>query len=201
MRWQWAPIIALLLISGLLLAGCGRKRAVRPPAGKAPAEQQAQEQRKEEEAGPPRTPTSVKVEKPTVKVADPKGQWTFTAEAQTMTAASAEGPYTMRQATGVYERKGQPPVHMKADQIIVDKGAKRVTLIGSVRLSTPTMQVEGPRIEYNLDTQQVRAGGPTKMTYSRTAVGRTAGNRESGIENRGQRVTARRPLPGGLRGT
>jgi LPS export ABC transporter protein LptC len=195
MRRYWAPVIALLLISGPLLAGCGRKRVVRPPVGEAPTERKVQEQRKEEEAGPPRTPTSVKVEQPRLKVVDPKGQWTFAAQAQTMTAASPEGPYTMRQATGVYERKGQPPVHMRADQIIVDKGAKRVTLIGSVRLSTPTMQVEGPRIEYNLDTQQVRAEGPTKMTYSRTAVARTAENRESRVESDGQ---GRRLLAAGL---
>ncbi len=173
MRRQWVTIIVLVLVSGLLVSGCVRKAAVAPPPPKPAApEQQVQQQRQEEEAGPPRVPSSMKVEKPKVKVADPKGRWTFEAQAETMTAASANGPYTMRRATGRYERKGQPPVTMRADQIVVDQGTRHATLTGSVHLESPTMQVDAPRVVYDLDTQQVHATGPTKGVYARPPVAR-----------------------------
>ncbi len=114
----------------------------------------------------PSQPISTQMQAPTVKVVDPKGKWTFEAHSKTGTLESKDGPYSMKQADAKYQEKGQPPVFMHADQIEVDRGAQRVTLIGAVKIRSQIAVVEGERITYDLKTGKVKATAPTKWTLT-----------------------------------
>jgi len=138
-----------LAILALFVAGCGRSSGKPAPEEVTPA-----------------APVATRLQSPTVKVDDPQGRWSFAARSKTMTAASEEGPFAMVEATGHYESAGQPSVRMQADRIEVDKGAQRLTLIGSVTISTPALRVEGERLSYDLSTGKVRAIEPTKWTFT-----------------------------------
>ena len=146
-------LLAMAALGCLLPGGCARRPA-REPAPAAPA-----------------APTSTRMRSPSVRVADPAGKWTFSARAESMSATSQQGPYTLSGATGSYQPSGQPPVHMRANHIVVDEGAQRVTLQGGVEIRTPAVVMRGERVSYDLRTGKVRASGPTKWTFTGSPLG------------------------------
>jgi|WetSurMetagenome_2_1015567.scaffolds.fasta_scaffold361829_2 lipopolysaccharide assembly outer membrane protein LptD (OstA) len=116
-------------------------------------------------------PTAMKMETATVKLADPKGRWTFTAKAKETELAAQDGPYHLKGATGRYEQTGKEPVLMSADRVDVDKKAEQVHLAGSVRVTMGAMMMESDEFDYNLRTGKVVARGQPKLTLTRDATG------------------------------
>jgi lipopolysaccharide export system protein LptA len=136
---------AILLFA---LSGCGRHAAPK------------------EEKKTSLAPTSFRTQGSEVKISDPKGEWTFTAQTKEMDAASKDGPYLMTQANAIYHKIGQPTVKMRADRIELDQRLERVVLTGAVRLQTQAMMVEGERFQYDLKTGKVVATGRTKWSIT-----------------------------------
>lgn len=132
-------------------AGCGRPNLPKP---------------RPEESEAPAAPLSTRMESPTIKVSDPQGRWTFEAHAKTGEAAGQEGPFQLSEATGEYRQRGQPPVLMAADRVLVDKQAERVELQGAVRIERAGILVEGEHVAYDLKAGKVIASAGTKCTLT-----------------------------------
>jgi LPS export ABC transporter protein LptC len=147
MRTHWW--MAILTLALLALAGCGRPRVpVRP----------------QPEAKPPETPVATTMQNSTVKIADPKGAWTFEAVSKTLEAPHEDGPYHLTKVTGQFQQVGRPPVDMRADRMTLDRQAERIELEGAVRIAREGVMVEGERLNYDLKTGKVLSDTPTKTT-------------------------------------
>ena len=138
------------------LTGCGRGDKAKESGQKGPGQT---------------SPSAMRMETATVKVADPQGRWTFTAKAKETELAGQDGPYHMKGATGRYEQTGKDPVLMSADRVDVDKQAEQVHLAGSVRVTMGAMVMESDEFDYNLRTGKVVARGQPKLTLTRAPQG------------------------------
>jgi hypothetical protein len=159
MRRSLTTVLLLLGVSGLLgLAGCGGGPSPAVPEQPQPAEEPADEEPREAEPV-----ASHEILGSTIRMADPKGRWTFRAEADRIEAESIHGPYTLEPARAVYEEVGKAPVQMTADRARVDEESLRAVFEGDVVVASEGgWRMEAPRVEWDLDTGEVVATGQTK---------------------------------------
>ncbi len=115
---------------------------------------------------PPAAPTATTMQHSTVKVSDPQHQWSFEGVARQVTQTGTAGPYDMVDVRGTYKKAGDPPVHMWAQRIRLDKQRNTMVLQGKVKVVGGAVTVEGDRIEYNLKTGEVVASSQTKWTFA-----------------------------------
>lgn len=144
-----AEKVVLLLLGLLAVWGCGG----RPSTSEPPREEKGV-----------KAPQSLEIGGAVIRMGDPEGDWKFEARSEQGTAAGMDGPYVLTPMEGRYEERGEPPVLMRANRAEVDKGAKRVSLTGSVWVSRGASQLEADRVEYDLRTGKVVAQGRTKWT-------------------------------------
>lgn len=104
-----------------------------------------------------------------IRIADPKGRWTFEARSQQVKAKTAEGPYHLAPVAGTYLEKGRAPVEMSAVSGDIDKRAGRVALRGRVQISSAGWRLEADRVDYDLGTGKVVSPGRTKLTFQPSA--------------------------------
>jgi lipopolysaccharide assembly outer membrane protein LptD (OstA) len=105
-----------------------------------------------------------------IRMDDPKGRWTFEARSAAVKAQSSEGPFLLSPADCTYTEKGKEPVRMRADSADLQKQAGRVTLRGSVVVSSGGWRLESDSVTYDLHTGKVVSPGRTKVTYSPEAA-------------------------------
>jgi len=148
MRLLALPWPALII----LLAACGCGHGRRPDLEKEPT-------------APPRTP-SVEFGGSVIRMADTKGRWTFEARSAAVKAQSSEGPFALSPADCTYVEKGKQPVRMRAESADVQKQAGRVTLRGSVVVTSDGWRLDADSVTYDLNTGKVVSPGRTKVTYS-----------------------------------
>ncbi len=129
---------------------------------------------------PPAPPPSHEIAHSKITMIDPASRWRFEATAQDIEAVSLDGPYDLEAAECRYEAVGEPPVLMTADRARLDEDLARLTMEGNVRISSDTWQVEGERIEYDLNTRQVVGDSRTKFTLLRD--GSTGGSPGRSVE-------------------
>jgi LPS export ABC transporter protein LptC len=143
--------VALVLASCMLgILGCGRTHQ-EPPLLEAPT-----------------TPTpSHEIARSKITMSDPEGQWNLEATAQRIEAASVSGPYELVGAECRYEPVDVPAIFMSADRASLDEDMARLTMEGNVSIRSTTWQLEGERIEYDLDTREVVSDERTKLTLVR----------------------------------
>jgi len=144
----WMALAVLLAVGG-----CGRRQP-QPPSKEPPA---------------PAAP-SLEFGGSVIRIADPKGRWTFEARSATVKAQSAGGPYSLSPAEGTYQEKGKEPVHMRAQFAEVQKQAGQVVLEGSVAISSAGWTLEAEQVTYDLNTGKVVAPGRTKLTFEPRAA-------------------------------
>ncbi len=154
MRRLLASALLCISVSSLLgLSGCGGRPS--PTTGEeAPAAEE-----------PPAAEPAVSHEilGSTITIVDPKGRWTFRAEADRIEAESIHGPYALEPARAVYEEEGKAPVRMTANHARVDENSRRAVFEGDVVVAMEGgLRLEAPRVECNLDTGEVVATGRTK---------------------------------------
>ncbi len=142
----------------VLLAACGCGHGRRPDP--------------ENPAVPPQAP-SVRFGGSVIRMADPKGRWTFEARSAAVKLQSSEGPFTLSPADCTYGEKGKAPVRMRAEVADVQKRAGRVTLRGSVVVSSDGWRLDADSVTYNLNTGKVVSPGRSKVTYSPEAAQRS----------------------------
>ena len=102
------------------------------------------------------------MERSVIRLPDPDGKWEFEARSDHVEMSGAEGPFLLRPAECRYQRPGEPPVLMTADQARIDRVGKRLQLEGSVTVSYADWQLETARVDYDLNTGEVVAGVRTK---------------------------------------
>lgn len=129
---------------------------------------------------PPASPPSHEIAHSKITMIDPDSRWRFEATAQDIEAVSLDGPYDLEAAECRYEPVGEPPVLMSADRARLDEDLARLTMEGNVRINSDTWQVEGERIEYDLNTRQVVGDSRTKFTLLRD--GATGGSPGPSVE-------------------
>ena len=136
----------------LLAGGCARRpvEAPQPPSESAP---------------PPFIGGDM--ERSVIRLSDPDGEWEFEARSDHVEMLGAEGPFILRPAECRYQRPGEAPVLMTADQAWIDKVGQRLELEGSVTVSYGDWLLETERLEYDLKTGEVVARGRTKWSFSR----------------------------------
>jgi len=141
------------VVALLALFGCGGRR-VETPLVK-----------------PPEKPPSPSLEfgGSVIRIADPKGNWTFEARSAKVNAKTTEGPFSLSPADGVYREKGRAPVNMSAAAGDIDKQAGRVALKGHVRITSDDWLLEADRVDYDLDSGKVVSPGRTKLTFQPSA--------------------------------
>jgi len=149
-RDRGRPLPLALCLVVLLLTGCGPRR---PPPREEPKQQ------------PLSKAPSLALSESVIRVADPQRRWKFEARSAQVKAAGVNGPYTLSPAECRYQQAGKPPVLMRAKRAEVEKLAKRVTLIGSVRVESNGWLLEADRVEYDLNTAKVVAPGQTKLSF------------------------------------
>jgi len=135
--------------------GCG-PRLTGPPAAN------------EETTSPP--PTSHEIGESTIRVVDPKGRWTFEAQAQLIEADSVAGPYVLEPADCRYQEHGKPPIVMRAARAHLDEQAKYLILESNVWISSGAWVLEAERVEYDLSAGEVVALGQTKWTFTNDQI-------------------------------
>ena len=141
------PVCCLLSLLPLLAGGCARRPAPepQPPSESAPAPF-----------------TSADMERPVIRLSDPDGEWEFEARSDRGEISEAGGSFLLRPAECRYQRAGEAPVLMTADQARIDNAAQRLELEGSVTISYADWLLETERVEYDLKTGEVVAGVRTK---------------------------------------
>jgi len=140
-------VCCLLSLLPLLGGGCARRPAPAPP----PPSDNA-----------PHPFIGGDMERSTIRLNDPDGKWEFEARADHVEMSGAEGPFILRPAECRYQRPGEAPVLMTADQARIDKAAQRLQLEGSVTIAYADWLLETERVEYDLKTGEVVARGQTK---------------------------------------
>jgi hypothetical protein len=133
----------------LAIAGCSARRPAKPT-----------------EKPPTQPPVpSLEFGGSVIRIADPKGNWTFEARSAKIKAKTAEGPFFLVPADGIYQQTGQKPVYMKAVTASIDKAAGRVVLQENVRITSAAWILEADRVDYDLNTGKVVSPGRTKLTF------------------------------------
>jgi hypothetical protein len=156
MRRLLTSVLLFICVSGLLGAsGCG--------GGASPTTGEEAPVAEEPPAAEPAV--SHEILGSTIRMVDPKGRWTFRAEADRIEAESIHGPYALEPARAVYEEEGKAPVHMAANHGWVDEDSRRVVFEGDVVIAMEGgWRLEAPRLEYDLDSGEVVAAAGTKQT-------------------------------------
>lgn len=156
---RWPALIALIVA-----CGCGHGRRSDP---------------ERKPAVTPRAP-SVTFGGSVIRMKDPKGRWTFEARSAAVKGQPSEGSFTLSPADCTYGEKGKEPVRMRAASADVQKQAGRVTLRGSVAVTSDGWRLDADSVTYNLNTGKVVSPGRSKVTYSPEA-----GQRSQSLGGRG----------------
>ena len=140
------PVCCLLSLLPLLAGGCARRPAVpEPPRESAP-----------------HPFTGADMERSVIRLSDPDGEWEFEARSDRVEISEAASSFVLRPAECRYQRTGDLPVLMTADQALIDRVGKRLQFEVSVTVSYADWQLETARVDYDLNTGEVVAGVRTK---------------------------------------
>jgi len=102
------------------------------------------------------------MERSVIRLSDPDGEWEFEARSDRVEISEAAGSFVLRPAECRYQRTGDLPVLMTADQARIDRVGQRLELEGSVTVSYSDWRLETARVDYDLKTGEVVARGRTK---------------------------------------